>query len=75
MTGPRVSLVPVAVGLFGAGLLAILLIFLLYAIGISDLPLWLNLTTLLAPLGFVVGVGGAIRNTRRAAEGHLRSPG
>ncbi|WP_243791489.1 hypothetical protein [Saccharopolyspora gloriosae] len=61
----RPILLPLAVGLFAAGVLAVIVVFGLYAVGIADLPLWLNLATLLAPLGLIVGVVGSVVRTRR----------
>ncbi|GAB2650972.1 hypothetical protein GCM10027271_05790 [Saccharopolyspora gloriosae] len=61
----RSIVLPLAVGLFAAGVLAVVVVFGLYATGIADLPLWLNLATLLAPLGLIVGVVGAVARTRR----------
>ncbi|MCA1186447.1 MULTISPECIES: hypothetical protein [unclassified Saccharopolyspora] len=62
---PRSVVLPLAVGLFAAGVLAVLAVFGSYAAGLEDLPLWLNLATLLAPAGLVVGVVGAVLRTRR----------
>ena len=61
----RQVLLPVALSLFAAGVLAVLAVFALYAAGRADLPVWLNLATLLAPLGLVVGVVGSVLRTRR----------
>jgi uncharacterized membrane protein YhdT len=47
---------PVSVVMFGLGLLAIVAVVGLSASGYHDLPLWLNLLALLAPLGFAVGL-------------------
>lgn len=58
-------LLPVAVGLFAIGVLAICAVFVLFAVGRHDLPLWLNLTCLLAPAGLIVGVVGTVRQSRR----------
>lgn len=55
-TSSKPTALPVSLGLFGVGLLATLVIFGLYAAGYENLPAWLNLATLLAPLGLVVGV-------------------
>jgi uncharacterized membrane protein YhdT len=56
---------PVSIGMFGCGLLAVVAVFVLYATGHRDLPLWLNVATLLAPVGFCVGVVTVIINARR----------
>ncbi|MFB9569354.1 hypothetical protein [Saccharopolyspora hordei] len=61
----RSALLPVSVVMFALGLLAIVAIFVLFALGYQDLPVWLNLTTLLCPVGLAVGVVGAIATARR----------
>ncbi|MFR9728612.1 hypothetical protein ACL03H_05230 [Saccharopolyspora sp. MS10] len=61
----RPVLLPLALSLFAAGVMAVLAVFALYATGRTDLPVWLNLATLLAPLGLVVGVVGSVLRTRR----------
>lgn len=63
---------PVAVGavLFVIGLAAIAVIMVLFATGSHDLPLWLNLTAMLAPVGFGIGLFGIFLEARsgRAAR-------
>lgn len=61
----RSRVLPTAVALFTVGLIAILTVFVLFATGHRDLPLWLNLVCLLAPAGLAVGVVGAVRQARR----------
>lgn len=72
-TTPRSSALAVWVSLFGLGLLAVLGVFGLFATGYQDLPLWLNLATLLAPAGLIGGVITLIvrasRNARRTTPG------
>ncbi|TWP50053.1 hypothetical protein FKR81_22795 [Lentzea tibetensis] len=64
MTANKVM--PLAVGVFALGVLAIVAVFVLFALGYSDLPWWLNVSaTLLAPIGLAVGVAAAVRNARR----------
>lgn len=53
-----------SLGLFGVGLLATAVVFGLYAAGHENLPVWLNLATLLAPLGLITGVVGLVVTTR-----------
>ncbi len=57
---------PIAVGavLFVIGLLAIGVIMVLFATGAHDLPLWLNLTAMLAPVGFGIGLIGIFAEAR-----------
>lgn len=59
-TGP----IAVGAGLFVIGLLAIAVIMVLFATGAKDLPLWLNLTAMLAPVGFGIGLIGIFREAR-----------
>ncbi|QGK68572.1 hypothetical protein GIY23_02490 [Allosaccharopolyspora coralli] len=55
----------VALILFAAGLLAVVAIFVLFAAGFSDLPVWLNLAALLAPAGLAVGLVSMLVRSRR----------
>nr|BFF01400.1 hypothetical protein GCM10020241_30750 [Streptoalloteichus tenebrarius] len=60
-------MVPVGVALFGIGLLAVVAIFVLFATGRTELPVWLNATAgLCLPVGLALGVIGVIRDARRA---------
>jgi hypothetical protein len=59
--------------LFVIGLLAVAVIMVLFATGSTDLPLWLNLTAMLAPVGFGLGllaVFNEARASRRASALH-----
>lgn len=56
--------------LFVIGLIAIAVILVLFATGMTELPLWLNLVAMLAPVGFglgLLGVYGEARAARKAA--------
>ena len=58
---------------FVIGLLAVAVIMVLFATGSTDLPLWLNLTAMLAPVGFGLGllaVFNEARASRRARARH-----
>ena len=56
---------------FCIGTLAIVADVILFASGFHDLPLWLNLTALLAPIGLGVGlVGILVENRKAAADAH-----
>jgi hypothetical protein len=58
--------VPVAVVIFGIGLLALAAIFVLYVSGRHDLPLWLNTSAGVGvPLGFGLALIGLVREARR----------
>jgi hypothetical protein len=49
---------------FGIGLLGVVVIMVLFATGSHDLPLWLNLVAMLAPVGFGIGLVGVYRESR-----------
>lgn len=53
--------------LFAIGLVAIFADFVLFAAGSHDLPLWLNLTAMLAPVGLGLGLIGVVRENRAAS--------
>ncbi|SEQ24285.1 hypothetical protein SAMN05216188_102522 [Lentzea xinjiangensis] len=64
MTAPK--LLPLAVGLFAAGVLAIIAVFVLFATGHGDLPLWLNVAaTYLPAVGLALGIIAVVRRARR----------
>jgi len=50
--------------LFAIGVLAIAVIMVLFASGSHDLPLWLNLSAMLAPVGLGVGLFGVYLEAR-----------
>ena len=50
--------------MFVIGLLAVAVIMVLFATGSHDLPLWLNLVAMLAPVGFGIGLVGIYREAR-----------
>jgi len=53
-------------GTFVVGLLAVGVIMVLFATGSHDLPLWLNLLAMLAPIGFGIGLLGVFGEARAA---------
>ncbi|KOV89773.1 hypothetical protein [Nocardia sp. NRRL S-836] len=64
MTAPK--LLPLAIGLFAVGVLAIIAVFVLFATGHSDLPVWLNVAaTYLPALGLALGIIAVVRKSRR----------
>jgi membrane protein implicated in regulation of membrane protease activity len=73
---PRLQRDPVLTGamlLFAAGLLALAVMFALFATGHRGLPMWLSLSSLLLPLGLAVGVVRTRRQSRlsqRSQESH-----
>lgn len=56
--------IALSVGMFGLGLVAVALIFGLYATGYRELPWWLNAITVLMPLGLATGVVSIIVQAR-----------
>ena len=52
--------------LFFVGVVAIVVDVALFASGSRPLPMWINLTALLAPIGFAVGLVGTVVETRAA---------
>ncbi|HEX3779943.1 MAG TPA: hypothetical protein VHX38_09755 [Pseudonocardiaceae bacterium] len=65
----RPKLVPVAVVIFGLGLIALAAIFVLYLSGRHDLPLWLNTSAGVGvPLGFGLALIGLVREARRDSK-------
>lgn len=64
MTAPK--LLPLAVGLFAVGVLAIVAVFVLFATGHSDLPVWLNVAaTYLPAVGLGLGIIAVVRKARQ----------
>ena len=52
--------------LFVIGLVAVAVILVLFATGTTELPLWVNLLAMLAPVGFGLGLLGVYSETRAA---------
>ncbi|MFF0542410.1 hypothetical protein ACWEVD_25325 [Nocardia thailandica] len=59
-------LLHVAMALFGIGLLAIVAIFAIHIFTDSDPGLWLYITAMLTPVGFLLGIVFALWSGRRA---------
>lgn len=66
-------LVRAGVVLFALGLIAVVVIFALFASGAHDLPLWLNLAAMLAPVGFGLALLGLFRQARRPGKRRAES--
>ena len=60
-------LAKIGMAAFAVGLVAIFADFILFASGSHDLPLWLNLTAMLAPVGLGLGLIGVVRENRAAS--------
>lgn len=58
----------VSMVLFGLGLLAIVVVFGLHATGRNNLPVWLNVATMLVPLGLITGVISTVVQARRRSR-------
>lgn len=53
---------------FCAGLLAICVDAGMFAAGVRDMPWWLHLITVLAPLGLAIGLVGTVLDARKHSE-------
>jgi hypothetical protein len=69
-SAPGNKLMPLSMVVFALGLVALAVIFSLYASGARDLPLWLNLAgVVLTPIGLALGlVAVYLQNRRRTPE-------
>jgi len=65
--GSSSLLVRIGIGCFALGLIAVAVVFGMFAAGAHDLPLWLNLAAMLAPVGFGLALLGMFRQARRRA--------
>lgn len=55
------------IGLFAIGMLAVVAVFLLFAAGYSELPVWLSAGAgVITPLGLALGLISLVREHRRA---------
>ncbi len=61
-------LAKIGMALFALGVVAIAMDLVLFASGSRDLPLWLNLLCLLAPIGLGVGLYGVFRDARSSGR-------
>jgi hypothetical protein len=62
-------LLTTAMVLFAVGLMALGVMFGLFASGHRKLPMWLSLSSLLLPLGLLLGVFGTSRQNRGRRDG------
>lgn len=60
---------------FALGLVAVVVIFGMFAAGAHDLPLWLNVGAMLAPVGFGLALVGLFRQARRKPAVRIPAPG
>ncbi|EHR63311.1 hypothetical protein SaccyDRAFT_4503 [Saccharomonospora cyanea NA-134] len=60
-------LMRIGIGLFAAGMVAVVAVFLLFAAGYSELPVWLSAAAgVITPLGLALGLISLVREHRRA---------
>ncbi|TVT55676.1 hypothetical protein FNH05_09435 [Amycolatopsis rhizosphaerae] len=60
-------LMRVGIGVFALGVLAVLVVFVLFAAGLHDLPVWLSAAAgVLTPLGIALGLIALIREHRKS---------
>ena len=71
----RIGMVRIGSALFVLGLIFIAIDVLPFFAGRHDTPLWLNLACLLAPLGFALAVGSALRAGRAEQRTAARAVG
>jgi hypothetical protein len=60
-------LAKIGMAVFAVGLVAILVDMILFASGSRDLPLWVNLAAMLAPVGLGLGLVGVVRENRESS--------
>lgn len=66
-TARKPWLMRVGVGLFAVGLVAVVAVFLLFAAGYSELPLWLSVAAgVITPLGLALGLISLVREHRQS---------
>ncbi|HEY3472759.1 MAG TPA: hypothetical protein VGL47_47025 [Amycolatopsis sp.] len=58
-------LMRVGIGLFGIGMLAVLAVFIMFAAGLENLPIWLSVGAgVITPLGLLLGLIALVREAR-----------
>ena len=58
-------LMRVGIGLFGIGMLAVLVVFVMFAAGLENLPVWLSVVAgVITPLGLLLGLIALVREAR-----------
>jgi hypothetical protein len=59
-------LMRIGIGLFALGMLAVLAVFVLFAAGLENLPVWLSAAAgVITPLGLGLGIIALVRESRR----------
>ncbi|MEV6877120.1 hypothetical protein [Amycolatopsis sp. NPDC051128] len=66
MTTPgKPFLMRIGIGLFGIGMLAVLTVFIMFAAGLENLPIWLSVGAgVVTPLGLLLGLIALVREAR-----------
>ncbi|MEQ0565816.1 hypothetical protein ABJI51_42630 [Amycolatopsis sp. NEAU-NG30] len=55
----------IGIGLFGIGMLAVLTVFIMFAAGLENLPIWLSVAAgVITPLGLLLGLIALVREAR-----------
>lgn len=58
-------LMRIGIGLFGLGMLAVLAVFIMFAAGLENLPVWLSAAAgIITPLGLLLGLIALVREAR-----------
>jgi hypothetical protein len=58
-------LMRIGIGLFGLGMLAVLAVFIMFAAGLENLPVWLSAAAgIVTPLGLLFGLIALVREAR-----------
>ncbi|MEV7096090.1 hypothetical protein AB0M80_24890 [Amycolatopsis sp. NPDC051045] len=58
-------LMRVGIGLFGLGMIAVLAVFIMFAAGLENLPVWLSLAAgVITPLGLLLGLIALVKEAR-----------
>ncbi|WP_410564283.1 hypothetical protein [Amycolatopsis sp. cmx-4-61] len=58
-------LMRVGIGLFGLGMLAVLAVFIMFAAGLENLPIWLSVAAgVITPLGLLLGLIALVLEAR-----------
>ncbi|MFD9894608.1 hypothetical protein ACFWY9_35125 [Amycolatopsis sp. NPDC059027] len=58
-------LMRIGIGLFGLGMLAVVVVFILFATGMENLPVWLSVGAgVVTPLGLLLGLIALVREAR-----------
>ncbi|MFJ1760150.1 hypothetical protein ACIOD2_07525 [Amycolatopsis sp. NPDC088138] len=58
-------LMRIGIGLFGLGMLAVLTVFIMFAAGLENLPIWLSAGAgIITPLGLLLGLIALVKEAR-----------